>query len=183
MSDVRVVDLLSESYADRLQALLEAINAAMADEQKLAARESPSGRTLDEIPDSVRLAEQYETLRAEAIEDCKANRRHVEMRLDRKAWRTLKEKHPPRTGEGVSDEDAKLDKDAGLNVATADDDLICAAVVEPVFSSRGDFDEWLDSLTIGQSNVLSVEAWKHANGARYNPKALPDSLTRSFAAN
>lgn len=181
MSDAKVIDLLTESYADRLDVLWRAVEQAAKDEDKAAGGEGPSGLTLDEVGDSVRLAEQYENLRSEAIEDAKANRRHVEMRLERKAWRELKEKHPPRSGEGVEKDVADADRNAGLNVDTASDDLLYAAIVEPEFTSRGAFDEWADALTNGQFTTLVLAAWSHANGARYNPKALPDSLTRSFA--
>lgn len=180
MSDTKVVDLLSESYADRLDVLWRAVEQAAKDEDRAASSEAPTGRTLDEgMSDSVRLAEQYEALRAEAIEDAKANRRHVEMRLERKAWRELKEKHPPRTGDGHSKEDVDADRSAGLNVETASDDLLYAAIVVPEFTSRGAFDEWADALTNGQFTTLVFAAWEHANRARYNPKALPASLTRS----
>lgn len=179
MSDAKVVDLLSESYADRLDVLWRAVEDAAKDEVK--AGEGPSGLTLDEAGASVRLAEQYEALRAEAIEDAKANRRHVEMRLERKAWRELKEKHPPRTGDSFSKEDVDADRAAGLNVETASDDLLYAAIVVPEFTSRGAFDEWADALTNGQFTTLVFAAWEHANRARYNPKALPASLTRSSA--
>lgn len=179
MSDNKVVDLLSESYADRLDALWRAVEDAAKDEAK-GGGDGPSGLTLDEVPpSSVALAQQYETLRAEAVEDAKANRRHVEMRLERKAWRELKEKHPPRSGEGVSKEEADGDRAAGLNVDTASDDLLYAAVVVPEFTSRAAFDEWADALTNGQFTTLVMAAWEHANRARYNPKALPGSLTRS----
>lgn len=182
MSDTKVVDLLSESFTTRLGALWEAVEQAVKDETAAGASDGLSGRTLDEgMPSSVQLAEQYEKLRAEAIEDAKANRRHVELRLDRKAWRQLKANHPPRIGEGHSKEDIDADRRAGLNVSTADDDLLFAAVVVPEFSSRAAFDEWADALTNGQFTVLSIEAWKHANQASYNPKALPASLTRSSA--
>lgn len=179
MSDAKIIDLLSEDYADRLDVLWRAVEQAMRDEDKAAGGDAPSGRTLDEVTDSVRLAEQYETLRNEAIEDAKANQRHVEMRLERKAWRELKEKHPPRTGEGFAKEDIESDRTTGLNADTASDDLLYAAIIEPEFTSRSAFDEWADKLTNGQFNTLVLAAWEHANRARYNPKALPGSLTRS----
>lgn len=181
MSDNKVIDLLSEDYAQRLEALWQAVERASRDEAKAEASGAPSGLTLDEIPASAQLAEQYEKLRVEAIEDAKANGRHVEMRLERKAWRELKEKHPPRAGEGYEQSDIDADRTAGLNVETASDDLLYAAIVEPVFTSRGAFDEWADRLTNGQFTTLVLAAWEHANNARYNPKALPGSLTRSFA--
>ena len=180
MSDVKVIDLLSESYAERLDALWRAVEEATRDEDRRAGSEAASGRTLDEgVADSTRLAEQYEALRAEAIEDAKANGRHVEMRLERKAWRELKEKHPPRVGEGFAQEDIDADRTAGLNVDTASDDLLYEAIQVPEFSSRAAFDEWADKLTNGQFTTLTFAAWEHANRARYNPKALPASLTRS----
>lgn len=182
MSDVKVIDLLSESYAERLDVLWRAVDEAAKNEDRLAGSEAASGRTLDEgISDSVRLAEQYEALRAEAIEDAKANSRHVEMRLERKAWRELKEKHPPRVGEEHAKEDVDSDRAAGLNVDTASDDLLYAAIQVPEFSSRAAFDEWADRLTNGQFTTLTFAAWEHANRARFNPKALPASLTRSSA--
>lgn len=183
MSDAKVIDLLSESYADRLDVLWRAVEQAVADEDRAGADESPSGRTLDEVADSVRLAEQYENLRAEAIEDAKANDRHVEMRLERKAWRALKEQHPPRVGEQYDKEEVDSDRMAGLNVETASDDLLYAAIISPEFTSRAAFDEWADKLTNGQFTTLVMAAWEHANRARYNPKELPGSLTRSFVTN
>lgn len=184
MSDTKVVDLLSESYADRLDALWGAVEQASKDEARLAATDAPSGRTLDETTASVaELAAEYKALRSEAIEDAKANQRHIEMRLERKAWRELKEKHPPRSGEGVDREDIEADRGAGLNVETASDDLLYAAIVEPKFTSRAAFDEWADRLTNGQFTTLVLAAWSHSNRARYNPKALPASLTPNSATN
>src|SRR5690606_25362029 len=98
-------------------------------------------------------------------------------------WRELKEKHPPRTGEVASKEEVDADRAAGLNVETASDDLLYAAIVEPEFTSRAAFDEWADALTNGQFTTLVFAAWEHANRARFNPKALPASLTRSSATN
>jgi hypothetical protein len=66
---------------------------------------------------------------------------------------------------------------------SVEDDLVYATVVEPVFTSRGDFDEWAnDDLSEGEFEVLLQAAWELANVGRFDPKSLPASLTRKSDA-
>jgi hypothetical protein len=92
-------------------------------------------------------------------------------------WRKLKADHPPRVD--GPDEDVQGDRLAGVNTDTVEDDLVRACVLEPEFTSRQAFDEWADSLSQGEWQTLVIKAWELVNGARFDPKPLPRSTTRS----
>lgn len=164
-------------YMDRLNTLYRAWDQASSDQG-----EGASPQLLTEGDPSEDLREQYEALRFEAQEAAKAERMFIRLQeVSRSEWRTLKEKHPPRT-EGHED-DIKSDRIAGVNTDTVEDDLLYACVIEPVFSSRGDFDEWADDvLSQGAFNVLVRAAWELTNVSEYDPKSLPASLTQKSGA-
>ena len=156
--------LLTGDYAQRLDALYG---------QAQDALEDTSARTmLDEDPYTA-LLEDYKALKAEA----EAEGITVEFRsLGRNEWRDIKAKHPPRT-EGEEHE-VNADRIAGFNVDSVQDDLVFACVTSPEFSSRAAFDEWAGDLSDGEWNEVVERAFA-VNGARFDPKSLPASPTRS----
>ena len=159
--------LLQGDYADRLDHLWTAAQAAKSDNAPLLEGE--------EHPYDV-LKGEYEELRAEA----EKNGIVVQMTaVGRTRWRELKAKYPPRT-EG---DEAEGDRLAGANTDDIADDLVFASISDPKFTSRGDFDEWADALSEGEWQVLLTKAWELANGARLDPKALPALPTRSTETN
>lgn len=166
-------------YPQRLNDLWAAIESADKDQR--------NGNTPDllEGEDSPfdELVAQYAALKAEAEADAEEKRRAVTLRaVGRGKWRELKAKHPARTDGDA--EEVKGDRLAGVNTDTVGDDLLYASVQEPMFSSRGDFDEWLDeTLTQGEFNILLRDAWGLVNGAQFDPKSPPLSPTRSNGTN
>lgn len=166
MATTETIILLTGDYPTRLNKLYAAAQAASSDDSELLNGEEHPYETLQR---------EYEELKAEAESEGK---RVVVQSLSRKAWRDLREKHPPRT-EG--DEGAiKADRAARLNTETVEDDLVYASVIEPKFSSRGAFDEWVDQeLSEGEFNQILLRAWKLANVPAFDPKSLPSSPTRS----
>lgn len=169
MPRTATVHLLGGDYAERLNALYQAANEA---------RDDDGPRTMAEAHPYDTLSAEYAALKAEALEAATT----VELTaIGRKAWRELKAKHPIRSGEGVPEEDAKSDRRAGVNVETVEDDLVYASITAPSFSTRAAFDEWADRLSEGEWQTLTGKAWELANMARFDPKDLPSSLTRSDA--
>ena len=167
MSRTKSVLLLGGDYPERLDALYE-------EARKAEREESRTEPTLDEVSRYGELREQFEALKVEAEQ---AGTRVVLRSLNRREWRDLKAKYPPRV-EG--DEDlVKADRAAGINTDDAVDDMLYAAITSPEFSTRAAFDEWVDDLTPAEFEVLSAEAWKLANVARLDPKSLPELPTRS----
>lgn len=160
-------------YNERLSTLWAAIQAATEDD---------SPRLLTEESALDQLRQEYEALRDESLEAAKAARRFVRMEaLGRAEMRSLKAKHPPRT-EGADEDDLKADRAAGLNLQGVEDDLVFASIIEPEFSSRGDYDSWADDLSEGEFDVLLKLAWELANIAQFDPKSLPASPTRKSDA-
>lgn len=173
MSRTSSMLLLTGDYADRL-------NALYAEAQRLERVERSASLRLGEASAYEALRAEYEALKAEAEE---AGVRVVLRSLGRRDWRSLKEKHPPRAGEGVSDSDVEADRAAGVNVDTIEDDLVYASLVEPEFTSRAAYDEWADELSEGDFRSIVMRAWSLVNVAAIDPKSLPASQTRRSDAN
>ncbi len=182
MANKKVITFPDGDYSERLNTLWAAFQEAKSDEDKAAADGMPTGRTLGEGFASVTLAEEYEALKAEAGKDAvKKKRRITLVAVGRKVWRELKDKHPARKGDDVDEDTVKADARAGVDVDGIADDLVYASVTEPKFNSRDAFDEWADGLTEGEFQIILTESWRLANGAEFNPKALPASAIRSSA--
>lgn len=163
--------LLTGDYADRLDALYAAAQAAAREDEK-----SPSPRRLNELTESAALRKEYEDLRAEAEKDAVKVVLHA---IGRREWRDLKAKHPPRV-EGVSEDIQRADRLAGVNVDTVEDDLVHASLVEPSFSSRAAFDEWVnDEISEGDFQAILQRAWMLVNVARVDPKSLAPSQAQT----
>jgi hypothetical protein len=165
-------------YPQRLNDLWAAIEAAEKAERDDAAPALLEG---EESPFDTLVA-QYAALKAEAEADAAEKRRVVVLRaVGRGKWRDLKQRHPARPkSDAVDDKTAEGDRLAGVNTDTIGDDLLYASVQEPMFSSRGDFDDWLDEvLSEGEFSILERDAWSLVNGAQFDPKPPPSSPTRS----
>jgi hypothetical protein len=179
MSRTSTMLLLTGDYADRLDALY----AQAQDAERRAEKQADSAsRRLDPKADNSAAAElertrqEFNALRAEA----EAEGMKVTLQaIGRKEWRAIKEKHPPRSGEGVDPEVVKQDRLAGVNADSVEDDLVYAAVIEPGFTSRAAFDEWVDELPEGDFQAILHRAWSMVNVARVDPKSLPVSPTPS----
>lgn len=173
MSRTSRVLLLSGDYAERLSALYEAALEAAEHE----ASESASGaRRIGEQSAYTTLRAEHDALREEAE---RAGTVVVLKALGRKEWRAIKDKHPPRDAAEHGEDVAKADRLAGVNTESVEDDLVYASLVEPEFSSRAAFDEWVDDLSEGEFTTIVNRAWALTNVAMVDPKSLPASLTRS----
>lgn len=137
----------------------------------------------DESPTTLLEEDAYTVLKREydeLVEESRAASREARQfvrfgEVSRKQWREIKAAHPART-EG--DEEAiKADRYLGFNVEAGEDDLVFAAVVEPEFKSRADFDDWADKLGAGKWDAVAKKALEVTLGARANPKSLPASPT------
>lgn len=181
MAQTSTITFPDGDYPTRLSNAYAAFQEALEDEQN-DDRRGP--RRVGETPASVRLAAEYNALKAEAEADAHEKRRVVTVRaLGRSEWRRLKEAHPPRTEADVDAETAKSDRMAGVNIETVEDDLVFAAVVEPEFTSRADYDEWADTLSHGEFQAVLTRAWSLVRVAQADPKSLPPSPTLSSAGN
>lgn len=175
MARTTTVHLLSGDYPDRLEKMVREAEAA-----------AKSGVPRTAIDDA-KLEEEYDALKAEAL----ASGVTVNLAaVGRKTWRALKEKHPPRHGEGVDQEVANSDRLAGVDTDGVEDDLVFESMkawqvetgeTDPRVSSRATFEDWADSLSEGEWQVLVLKAWELANGARLDPKDHLPSRTRSDA--
>lgn len=166
-------------FATRLDEAMEALQSAIKDEKEGKSLTLLAG---EEPPSSV-LADEYSAIKAAAEKDAKKKNRVVTLRaIGRTAWRNLKDAHPPRTAsDSVPEEDAEADKRVGVNFSTIEDDLVFATISEPKFTSRAAFDEWADTLSEGEWQVLVRDAWGLVNGARFDPKPLPALPTQRNA--
>lgn len=142
----------------------------------MEALEDDGPRTLLEDDPYMVLKAEYDALSEESRAASKEARQFVRFgEVSRKEWREIKAAHPART-EG--DEEAiRADRYLGFNVETGEDDLVFAAIVEPEFSTRKDFDDWADKLGAGKWDAVAKKALEVTLGARANPKSLPDSPT------
>lgn len=165
MAQTATITLLTGDYPDRLNAAYQAAQAA--------ADADPTLLQGEEHPYDI-LAREYADLKEEAV----AAGISVTLKaIGRKAWRELKEKHPPRT-EGDPDV-VKGDRIAGVNTTDVEDDLVYASLVEPAFASRAAYDEWAEDLSEGEFQTILRRAWELANISQYDPKSLPASRMRS----
>lgn len=172
-------EFLTGDYAQRLDALYSAASMA---------REDTTPQTMLDGDPYASLRDEYEVLKAEALEAAAAADRVVHLAgIRRPKWRELKAKYPPRT-EGPK-ETLDGDRLAGLNTDAAEDDIVYESIKawetetgERVrfATSRASFDEWADGLTDGEWQVLVIRAWTATNGARFDPKSLPASRTPSI---
>lgn len=167
MPRTTTIHLLSGDYADRLDMLWSAAQAALSDK---------TPRTMLEDDPYGELSAEYRALKAEAQS---AGVTVVLTAVGRRVWRDLREKHPPRSGDGVDEETAKGDRLAGVNTDAIEDDLVYASLTEPELKGRAAFDEWADTLSEGEWQQLVMRAWELANGARLDPKDLPSLPTPS----
>lgn len=165
-------------YPSRLNSLFAAAMAAAEDEKK-----NPPSLLAGELAPSEQLAAEHAELKAEAEEDARSKRRVVTLRaLGRSKWRELKVKHPKRV-EDADEDTIKGDRLAGLNTESVEDDLVFAAIIEPKFESRAEYEAWVDELSEGEFQMLLRDAWSLVNIAQVDPKSLPPSQIRSNGGN
>lgn len=159
----KVLEFPVGDFPERLDVAYAAAMKAMDDETPLTG--------LEQHPYEVLKAE-YDELCAESREASRAAKTYIVVReVSRGDWRKIKAEHPPRT-EG-DPEAVKADRVTGMNNDTAEDDLVYAALVEPVFSTRAAFDEWADRLGAGKFAAIAEQAYLLTVGARRDPKSLP----------
>lgn len=159
-------------YPERLDVLYKAAEQARQDEDA-APRSLLEGSAYDELWAG------YEALRAESKQASRdAGCFVVIEELTRSAFKELRRNHPPRT---EPPEVAKLDGRYGLNLDTVSDDLVRAALVEPVIDSDEAFDDWVDSIGQGKFSHVANRALALLSTARIDPKSLPASPTQSSA--
>lgn len=168
-------------YPQRLSEAWAALEAARKDEQDGKALPLLNG----ELSPVEQLADEYQALKDEADADAAEKRRVVTLRaVGRQVWRDLKVKHPARVkSETVDEETAKGDRLAGVDTDSIGDDLLFASIQDPKFTSRGDYDEWLDALSEGEFQTLLTDAWRLVNVAQFDPKSLPASLSQRNGGN
>jgi hypothetical protein len=173
MARTTTVHLLSGDYPDRLDKLVR---------EAEAAANSNIASTMLESDD---LDARYQALKAEAIT---AGTTVNLAAVGRKTWRGLKEKHPPRSEPAVDKATAEGDRMAGVDTDGVEDDLVYESIrawqvesgeKDDRVSSRSSFDEWADTLSEGEWQVIVIKAWELANGARLDPKDHLPSRTRS----
>lgn len=147
-------------YEQKLETLLRAAEAA----EKDAGR---SQRRLLDNPTYKQLIDEFNALQEEA----KANSRKVTLKAaNRKIVRDLRATHPPRT-EGT-DEVKQVDQIYGMNVESAQEDLVYQTLVEPTFETRAAFDEWaLEELDEAEFSKLAATALQMVVAAP-DPKSL-----------
>lgn len=143
----------------------------------LAAADNFDGRTatLDETPEHLTLAAEYDALAAEA------GQHRVEVTLQalgRRQSKELRAAHPPRVAgeKGATDWQARGDMVMGVNEETFKDDLVRASVISPEMS-EDDF----DNISEGAFTVLYSTALDLTYGAAEDPKAasLVSRLTQA----
>lgn len=188
MAQQFTIPLLTGDYPQRLEDLKDAAYAARDDKITLYANE----RHPAEI-----LAEEHEALRIEAEE---AGLVVTLEAVGRKSWRRLKAAHPVRTEPDVDVDTARVDRRAGVNTDTVEDDLLHASVVEPSeykcahdqpdqsaactvgngCSTRAAYTKWAgDDLSEGEFQKVLTIAWGLSQTAAVGPKALPSWQTPS----
>ena len=163
------VTIYTGDYLDRLRHLERRHEAAV------DAEESGPPRTNDEIPESVRIAEEHAALKAEA----EAEALHVKLTTVRRSvYRKLADEHPPREGD-------KGDQALGVNALTFREVLVPAAITEVrqgdetrdwlADFSDAEREEFLDLLAESDVERLFGQAFGLVNGFTADPKGLPVS--------
>lgn len=160
------VNVYVGDYHDRLDHL---------ERRVLEAADSFDGRsaTLDETPEHLALAAEYDALAAEASK----HRVEVTLRaLGRKQSKELRAAHPPRSGDSATDMQVRGDLVMGVNEETFKDELVRASVIAPEMT-EDDF----DNLSEGAFSVLYATALDLTYGVPEDPKAasLVSRLTQA----
>lgn len=160
-----VVEFVPEAARIELDRLLSAYSLA----EKGRRDGTPENTALIEDDPVAVLRSEYEAFRAASVIPITVRP------LSRGELRTVKAAHPPRSAEQADEETVRGDRLAGLNLGAAEDDIVFAALVDPVFESRAAFDEWANGIPQGMFNVISVRVWNASTGAAVDPKSLAAS--------
>lgn len=179
MSRTTTLHLLADDYAERLDDLKERADAVERRIRvaKAAEERGASSRRMGQASESARLHAEYDRLAAE-FEELKTEAETAAVTvtvraLTRGQWKALKRDHPPRSSGEAPDDEVQKDAALGVNVDEVEEDLLHRAMVEPMFSSRAAFDEWVDGLDEAMFEAAVSAAWSLARVARVNPKSLP----------
>lgn len=165
------VTIYQGDYLDRLRFLERRHEEAVKTETK-------TPRLLGEVAESATIAEEHEALKAEAEETAI----HVRVRAIRRSqYRELADKHPPRAGDDEDPSTVLADSKMGVNEKEFRLVLVPAAIVEIRVGdtvtawadmSEGDREEFLDTITEADFELLFSHAFALVNAFGSSPKAL-----------
>lgn len=137
--------------------------------EEAAKAESTGPRLMGEKSEAQEFAKEHDEFVAEAKERAiKVTIREV----GRRRWRTLTSEHPPRPG---SDSDAS----SGVNEDTFSEALVRASIIEPMFPTVEELDEFVNNLNAGVFEQLYYRAFLLNKSGVVDPKAsLASELIR-----
>lgn len=164
MARTKTLFIWTGDYADQIDRLYAAANAASADKTQ---------RTADEGDPLGEIETEWRRLKDEADE---AGLKVVVRGLSDDEWYDITDNHPARTEEPH----AEGDKALGYNERTGLRPMILAGMVEPEFTSRAKFDAWVTEkgLSRGDLNMIGMTIWRLTNGqGPIDPKSLPPLRT------
>ena len=166
------VTIYQGDYLDRIRLLERQYEAAV------EAEEDAGPRTLDEIPESKRLADEHTALVAEAEKSAL----YVKLQTVRRSvYRMLAADHPPRTGDDVPKVKRQGDEALGVNAETFREALVPKAIVEITEGdttrkwsefSEDEQADFLDTLAESDFERLFGNAYGLVNGFTADPKLL-----------
>lgn len=167
-----VVTLYQGDDLDRIRHIERKYEAAVESE-----KDAPT-RLASDIPESVTLAEEHAAEKAVA----EARAVHVKIRAIRRSqYRELADKHPPRTGDDVDPADVLSDAKMGVNEKEFRLELVPAAIVDVTHGEsvtewatlpEGDREDFLDTITESDFELLFLHAYGLVNNYASSPKAL-----------
>lgn len=157
------VELFSGDFEPRMQELQREM-------QEAIERESSQQRFGSSRSESMRLAKEYDEL----VEQARAHGIvRLRLRGAGRAWRQLKDEHPPRP-------DNEDDENLGVNRKTFFEPAVALCIAEPDFTAE-QYDEMLDVLSSAQWDRLSSVAWIVNEGEVNIPKSSAVSLLRQMS--
>ncbi len=177
------VTIYQGDYLDRLRFLERQYD-------EMVKAESKTTPLLNDIPESTRLAEEHEALKAEAEKTAI----HVQLRAVRRSqYRELADAHPPRNGDDEDPQVVLADSKMGVNEKEFRLVLVPAAIVQIRVGdditewsgmSEDDREEFLDTITEADFELLFSHAFALVNAFGSAPKALklPASQTSPESA-
>lgn len=156
------VTLCPGGVEQRLDELMDLIDVARAEEK--------STRRMNDRPESVRLAEEYDRL----LDEHEAKIVTVTLsEVPARQYREMQENHPPRKGN-------RRDEQLGFSEPDFLRSLVEASIVEPAVTPE-QFAEFADSVSEWNWKKLTTSAWALANTEPDLPKPRAVSLLRQMA--
>ena len=137
--------------------------------EEAAKAEATGPRLMGEKSEAREFAEEHDEFVAEA----KARAIKVTIReVGRRRWRELMNEHPPRP-------DNESDAQLGVNEDSFSEALVRASIIEPMFPTVEELDEFVDNLNAGVFDQLYVRAFTLNRSGVVDPKAsLASELIR-----